>query len=176
VNVPWLVQTFPTLVPVKLGKLNGLKCSLCFHDITEAQKAARNGTAPIVDGFRCDETKAIEHVIDHMKGEVHPSAERAQIAKDTWTAQSDSHPWVKVMKTHQNDVVQLLIRLAVDVHNDSVVKTLSGWTWPSRYLAQRHADNQISQYVDHGLDANFVPYTPQSTRVGLALHKPRCIR
>jgi len=36
VNVPWLVQTFPTLVPVKLGKRNGLKCSLCFHNITEA--------------------------------------------------------------------------------------------------------------------------------------------
>jgi len=166
VNVPWLVQTFPTLVPVKLGKRNRLKCSLCFHNITEAQKAARNGTVPIADGVRCDKTKAIERVIDHMKGKVHSAAERAQISKDAWTAQSDSHPWVKVMKTHQNDVVQLLIRLAVDVHNDSVVKTLSGWSWPSRYLAQRHADNQISQYVDHGLDANFVPYTPHES----ALH------
>jgi len=105
VNVPWLVQTFPTLVLVKLGKRNGLKCSLCFHNITEAQKAARNGTVPISDGVRCDETKAIERVIEHMKGEVHSAAERAQIAKDAWNAQSDSHPWVKIMKAHRNDVV-----------------------------------------------------------------------
>lgn len=162
VDVSWLKQTFPSLTPIKLGKRNGLKCVVCFDNIVEAQKAARNGTVPIADGIRCDERKAIQRVIDHMKSEVHAAAERAQTMKIAWDSQNDSHPWVRILKSHKLEVVQVLIRLAVDVHNDSQVKTLSAWSWPSRYLAQRHAENQISQYVDHGQESEFVPFKPKA--------------
>lgn len=69
---------------------------VCFDNIVEAQKAARNGTVPIADGIRCDERKAIQTVIDHMKSEVHTAAERAQTMKVAWNAQKDSHPWIKI--------------------------------------------------------------------------------
>ncbi|ESN94265.1 hypothetical protein HELRODRAFT_164072 [Helobdella robusta] len=54
----------------------------------------------------------------------------------------------------------------VAVHNDSVTKTLSAWSWPSRSLAQMHAENQVKQYIDHGLDCNFVAFNPPQS----ALH------
>lgn len=57
-----------------------------------------------------------------------------------------------------------MIRLAVDVHNDS--QTLSAWSWPSRYLAQRHSENQISQFEDHSLESEFLPFTTKTS----ALH------
>lgn len=162
VDVSWLKQTFPSLTSIKLGKRNGLKCVVCFDNMVEAQKAARNGTVPIADGIRCDERKAIQRVIDHVKSEVHAAAERAQAMKAAWDSQSDSHPWVRILKSHKLEVVQILIRLAVDVHNDSQIKTLSAWSWPSRYLAQRHSENQISQYVDHGLESEFLPFKPKA--------------
>ena len=54
--------------------------------------------------------------------------------------------------------IQTLIRLAVDIHNDSVTKTLSTCSWHTRYLAQKHSDNQVAQCIDHGLRVNFAPF------------------
>lgn len=95
-NVVWLKSTYPCLVPVKLGKKNALKCTLCHDNIVEAKQAARNGQVPMADGVRCDEAKAIDRIIDHLSSEVHAAAERADKAKKLWERQSDEHPWVKV--------------------------------------------------------------------------------
>ena len=80
--------------------------------------------------------------------------------KKRWVSQSDTHPWVKVLKEHNFQVVNTLIRMAVDVRNDSMTKTLSAWSWPSTSLAQMHAENQIASYADSGLSADFVPFNP----------------
>ena len=64
------------------------------------------------------------------------------------------------MRNHDTHFVNNLIRMAVDVYNDSIVKTLSAWSWPSRSLAQQHAENQVKQYADHGLDCSFEPFAP----------------
>lgn len=165
-DAAWLEKHYPELEAVKLGKRKGLKCKICYDNIAEAKKYARNGTVPVADGVRCDGTKELQRIIDHVKGNVHAGAQQADTARKQWTAQSDKHPWVKILKEHNVQLVSTLIRLAVDVHNDSVTKTLSAWSWPSRSLAQMHAENQVMQYADHGLDADFMPFNPPQS----ALH------
>lgn len=170
-SVAWLVNNFSDhLKAVKIGKRNGIQCIACHDNITEAKAASRNGTVPIADGVRCDEKKALERIVDHLQGDVHEIAVRAGKAKKLWAEQSDKHPWVKIMKQHDINIVKTLIRLAIDVHNDSTVKTLSAYSWPSRSLSRMHAENQILQYSEHGLDCSFVPYSPPSS--SLRYHSP----
>lgn len=159
---------------MKLGRRNGIQCVQCFNNIIEAKRLARNGQVPMADGVRCDGKKELERIIDHLKGDVHDGTKKADDARRLWEAQSDRHPWVKVMKQHKAEVVKFLIQLAVDVHNDSMVKTLSAWSWPSRSLAQIHAQNIISQTSEHGLDAEFVPFS--STGVNLFYRNPNVYR
>lgn len=159
-DAAWLQKHYLELQTIKLHKRKGLKCKTCYDNIAEAKKFACNGTIPLADGVRCDGTLQLQRIIDHLKGGVHAAAQRADTAQKLWIAQSDRHPWVKILKQHNVQLVSTLIRLAVDVHNDSVTKTLSAWSWPSRSLAQMHADNQIMQYTDHGLECDFVPFNP----------------
>jgi hypothetical protein len=42
-DVTWLLQTFSMLKKIKLGKRSGLKCMVCFEQISEAIKFSRNG-------------------------------------------------------------------------------------------------------------------------------------
>ena len=162
VDLTWLQSSFPCIVSLRIEKRKGVKCTLCSDNILEAKKVSRKGVVPLADGARCDSKQGIERLIDHLKSEVHAAAERAQHDKDAWKVQSDSHPWVKVLKTHERNTIQTLIRLAVDIHNDSMTKTLSAWSWSTRYLAQKHADNQVAQYIDHGLGVNFAPFSTTS--------------
>ncbi|ESN94266.1 hypothetical protein HELRODRAFT_164073 [Helobdella robusta] len=120
-DAAWLQKHHSELKAIKLGSRKCLKCKLCYDNISEAKKYARNGTVPIADGVRCDGMQQLQRIIDHLK---------------------------------------------VAVHNDSVTKTLSAWSWPSRSLAQMHAENQVKQYIDHGLDCNFVAFNPPQS----ALH------
>ncbi|ESN94349.1 hypothetical protein HELRODRAFT_164179 [Helobdella robusta] len=120
-DAAWLQKHHSELKAIKLGSRKSLKCKLCYDNISEAKKYARNGTVPIADGVRCDGMQQLQKTIDYLK---------------------------------------------VDVHNDSVTKTLSAWSWPSRSLAQMHAENQVKQYIDHGLDCDFVAFNPPQS----ALH------
>ncbi|ESN91332.1 hypothetical protein HELRODRAFT_165352 [Helobdella robusta] len=165
-DAAWLQRHHSELKAIKLGSRKGLKCKLCYDNISEAKKYARNGTVPIADGVRCDGMQQLQRIIDHLKGGAHSAAQRADLARKQWTAQSDKHPWVKILKQHNIELISTLIRLTVDVHNDSVTKTLSAWSWPSRSLAQMHAKNQVKQYIDHGLDCDFVAFNPPQS----ALH------
>jgi hypothetical protein len=129
-------------------------------------KYSRNGQVPMADGVRCDGTQNLKRIVDHLLSDPHGAAVRADEAQELWSLQSDKHPWIKVLKSHQAQVVSQLIELAVSVHNDSKQMTLSARSWPSRSLAQMHAANQISSYCEHGLDSSFVAFHPPAA----ALH------
>lgn len=75
-------------------------------------------------------------------------------------AQSDNHPWVKTLKSHNAEKIKLLIEMAVDVYNDSRHLTLSVNSWPSRSLSKIHTDIQIALYKDKGLDIPFTEMSP----------------
>jgi hypothetical protein len=102
-DVDWLLQHFVQLQPVKLGRRQGVKCLSREDNISQAKKVARNGTVPIADGVRADETRELPRIVDHLQGDVHAAALRAEKAKKEWEAQSEKHPCVKSMKKHNAD-------------------------------------------------------------------------
>lgn len=165
-DADWLIQTFEFLKKVKLGKRSGIQCILCFNHISQAKKLSRNGQVPIADGVRCDGKKELMRIIDHLNSDAHNAACCAEKTQLLWMSQSDKHPWVKVLKSHESEVVTNLIELAIDVHNDSRIMTLSANSWPSRSLSKIHSDAQISTYREHGLDSDFVSFNPS----GAVLH------
>lgn len=76
-DVTWLLQTFSMLKKIKLDKRSGLKCMLCFEQISEALKFSRNRQVPIADGIRCDGKRELMRVVDHLHSDAHDAAHKA---------------------------------------------------------------------------------------------------
>jgi hypothetical protein len=161
-NISWLLQTYFCFQKVKMGKRFGIKCTTCFKHIQEAQKFSKNGRVPIADGVRYDGQKELERIIDHLKTEAHKAADNLDKMQQKWMAQSDQHPWIRTLKSHNTEKVKLLIELAIDVYNDSRQLTLSAHSWPSRSLSKIHADTQVASFKDEGLDSQFSQLNPSS--------------
>ncbi|KAE9527914.1 hypothetical protein AGLY_012738 [Aphis glycines] len=161
-DVQWLLKMFSILRKIKLGKRSGLKCMICFDQITEAKQFSRNGQVPMADGIRCDGKRELMRVIDHLHSDSHGAACKADEIQRLWLTQSYKHPWIKVLKNHESEIVKNLIEIAIDVHNDSKVLTLSANSWPSRSLSKMHADAQIASYGEYGLDSTFVSFKPST--------------
>lgn len=163
-DVPWLLSSYPNVLEkTRLGRRQGLKCAVCYRHIAEAKKYSRNGQVPMADGVRSDGKKELKRIIDHLKSDGHNAAVCAEESQKLWLSQSDKHPWVNILKSHEAETVSQLIELAVDVHNDSKQMTLSANSWPSRSLAKMHSNKQISVYREHGLDASFCEFNPPAS-------------
>ena len=67
---------------------------------------------------------------------------------------------VESFKKENQATVENLIRLAIDVYNDSKLLTPSAWSWPSRSLASLCAEKQIKTFNDNGSDTSFSEYQP----------------
>jgi hypothetical protein len=147
-DISWILQTYSFFQKIKLGKRYGIKCKTCFTHIHEAKKFSKNGTIPIADGVRCDSQNKLERIIDHLTTEAHNAATNLDQMQMKWMEQSDEHPWIKTLKSHE---AEKLIELAIDVYNDSRQLTLSAHSWPSRSLSKMHADSQIASYKEEGL-------------------------
>ena len=65
-------------------------------------------------------------------------------------------------------MVRTLVDLAVSVHNDNKLLTAAAWSWPSRSLANLHAERQYKVYKQH--DAEFSDFCP--SRVQLHYRDP----
>lgn len=97
------------------------------------------------DGVRCNSSVALERIIDHLNTAAHNAADNISKMQQKRMTQSDQHPWVKSLKSHNAEKIKLLIELAIDVYNVSWQLTLSAHSWPSRSLSKIHADTQILQ-------------------------------
>lgn len=156
----WILNTYPCLEKVKLGKRSGMKCTTCFKQIQEAKKFSKNGSVPIADRVRMDVHRELERIVDHLHSESHIAAEQLEQMQQRWMLQSEKHLWVKSLKSQNAEKIKILIEMAVNVYNDSRQLTLSANSWPSRSLAKMHTDIQIASYKDNGLDAQFVKLNP----------------
>lgn len=111
----------------------------------------------MADGIRCDGKRELMRVVDHLHSDSHGAACKTDGIQRLWLTQSDKHPWIEVLKNHESEIV---IEIAIDVHNDSKILTLSANLWPSRSLSKMHADAQIASYGEYGLDSTFVSFMP----------------
>jgi hypothetical protein len=87
-----------------------------------------------------------------------------------WSNNSVNHPWLRTLKSNDPNVIQTLIHMAVDVYNDSKLLTPAASSWPSRSLAQLHADTQFKIYGNTDGDAAFSQFQP--TAVDLHYRDP----
>ena len=83
----WLKDHYPTLESVSLvGNKKGLRCNICYNNLSEARRASRNGHVPIAQGMRCDEAKAVKSIIDHLIGVVVSAPVAPDNAEKHWNS------------------------------------------------------------------------------------------
>ena len=58
--------------------------------------------------------------------------------------------------------LKTLTETAIEVHNDSKSLTLSAWSWPSRSLANLHAQQQFKSLVDSDNMQSFTSFKPSA--------------
>ena len=148
----------------KIGSRKRLlaKCLICNEFEEDAKKCSSNGTVYIAHGVRCDSEEKLTRIVDHFRSREHAAAVDAKKFKELWENQTLSHPWLRILQKQGQFTVQNLIKLAMDVYNDSKQLTLSAWSWPSRSLAAAHAEQQILSLKENGIDAPFLPFEPKS--------------
>ena len=105
----------------------------------------------------------LKNIINHLHSEIHQAALDAKKYKELWDRQDQNHPLVRVLKKQEQTTVENLMKLAIDVYNDSKLLTPSAWSWPARALATAHADQLISSMNENGLQGPFIPFEPSST-------------
>ena len=132
-----------------------MRCNLCSEFESEASKFSLNRSVPMARGIPVHNSRQLQRVVDHLLSEPHKAAKSIQQKTKLWEMQSTKHPWVRVLKQHTAEVIDALIKLAIDCYNDSLIETLSARSWPARSLAQAHSDRQIKIYADQGWDAPF---------------------
>jgi hypothetical protein len=136
-----------------------VQCKLCHEHEESVLKYSANGTLPFAHGCRVDGQMTLKRLIAHLKSKPHEEAERLNNLKKQWEAGSEKHPWMNVLMRHQASVIQSLIHMAVDVYNDTQCETVSARSWPSRSLAQMHADKVVSNCAEGGYDCPFIPFS-----------------
>jgi hypothetical protein len=139
------------------------KCNICSEFKEQARKRSRHGIVYIADGVRCDSEEKLKNIIDYLHSEIHQAALDAKKYKELLDNQDLNHPLVRVLKKPEQTTVENLIKLAIDVYNDSKLLTPSAWSWPARALATAHVDQLISSLNENGLQSPFVPLEPSST-------------
>lgn len=159
VNKNWLVENNPCLqiFVSKVGNRNRpmMKCIMCESHEHEARKYSANGSVPMAIGVAIYNNERLKRVIDHIKSRSHLAAVALHVKEEQWKIQSNKHPWVHCLKKHRADVIDVLIRLAVDVYNDSILETPTARSWPARSLAQMHGNYLCEYFTQYGWEAPF---------------------
>lgn len=110
----------------------------------ESQRNIRSHFLPIADGIRVDDQEKLRIVADHINSECHQQAALAKQKHELWKSRSEEHVWRKYLNSQDDQLIQDLIKLAIDVYNDSLIGTLPAFNWASRSLAHKRADDIIA--------------------------------
>ena len=76
---------------------------------------------------------------------------------------SDSHPWARILNKANTETRIFLVRLAIDVYNDSLVETLSERSWPSRSMSCEYANNVLDEFDKNGWDTADISFNTTSS-------------
>ena len=137
-----------------------VKCLICEEFEFEAKKYSRNGVVPLARGCRADSKKKLMDVVDHLLSQPHKKSSDYKQLNRQWKSQSTSHPWIYYLTKQRVETVEMLIRLSIDVYNDSLLLTPTAFSWPGRSLASLHSDQLISSFRENGFDQQFEEFKP----------------
>ena len=99
-------------------------------------------------------------VVDHLLFESHKKASEFKQLDLPWKSQSSSHPWVHCSTKHKQENVEMFIRMAIDVYNDSLYLTPTAFSWLRRCLASLHSEKLISFFRENGFGQQLQEHTP----------------
>ena len=139
---------------------------ICEEFEFEAKKYSRNGVVPLARGCRADSKKKLMDVVDHLLSQPHKTLSDYKQLNRQWKSQSTSHPWIYYLMKQRVETVEMLIRLSIDVYNDSLLLTPTAFSWPGRSLASLHSDKPISSFRENDFDQQFEEFEP----TGSVLH------
>jgi hypothetical protein len=161
-DAKWIAQnnTCLRLTTAMIGgrKRNVIKCLTCEEFESEAKKFSANGTIPIASGITVHTKERLMRVVNHLSSASHNAAVEISIKSSQWKSQSSKHPWVNCLQRHRAEVIDTLLKMAIDVYNDSLIETPTAHSWPARSLAQDHALQLSKYFVNHGWDAPFISF------------------
>ena len=109
-----------------------VKCLICEEFEFEAKKYSRNGVVPLARGCRADSKKKLMDVVDHLLSQPHKKSSDYKQLNRQWKSQLTSHPWIHYLTKQRVETVKMLIRLSIDVYNDSLLLTPTAFSWPGR--------------------------------------------
>ena len=139
-----------------------VQCVLCHEFNAIAEQNAGKKKVPIAYGIQYDDKTKLQLVVDHLLGPSHEAVLEHKKLLALWNEQDEDHPWIRTLRTNNPQVVRTLVDLAVSVHNDSKLLTAAAWSWPSRSLANLHAERQYKVYEQHDAKfSNFCPFRVQ---------------
>lgn len=149
-----MIANFEFLVLTKKkesGKMRPfIHCEICRDFEAVAKSHAKNGTVAISSGVRVDNQEKLQRVVDHIEGKSHVEAAKAKVQRDLWNLRSESHVWRKFLNDENRELINSLIKLAMDVYNDSLHDTIPAYNWAARSLSQIRGDNIISSIQENG--------------------------
>ena len=137
-----------------------IKCLICEkYDDAARMSSGNKKTVPYANGVRTEGRTGTMRLIDHLLGNPHSAALNAKKLHEQFISQNDKHPWLSILKTHRDEVVQCLIRLAMDVYNNTLCETVSGYSWPSRSLTSDFGNKLVRQFAEEW-DSEFQSFEP----------------
>ena len=142
-----------------------MKCCLCAEFEDEAKRFSANGRVYIAQGVRCDGKKKNSNVINHLLGPSHKAAQEQKKLSKLWNAKDKRHPFINLTTRSSPTVLKTLTEMAIEVYNDSKSLTSawsSAWSWPSRSLANLHAQQQFKSLVDSDSMQSVTPFKPSA--------------
>ena len=125
-------------------------CTICRDFEAVAKAHFKNGIVPMASGIKVDSQEKLQRVVTHIEAKGHEAAANAKIQHDLWNLRSEGHTWRKFLNNENKELINVLIKLAVDVYNDSLHDTLPAYNWASRSLAQIRAVEIVSAVQSKG--------------------------
>ena len=167
INLNWLLEANKCLSvsKYKFGDRTrpSVTCLVCASHEEHIRGFSSNGQVPLARGIRADGKDRLIIIIDHLESAMHQEAERLEEHAKTWAQMSDSHPWARILNKANTETRIFLVRLAIDVYNDSLVETLSARSWPSRSMSCEYANNVLDKFDKNGWDTADISFNTTSS-------------
>lgn len=153
-SIEWFLKNYDCLRLTK-NKIDGktrpfLHCNVCKEFENVAKHNSKNGSVYMANGIRVDSQERMRRVVTHLNGKNHNDALLTKQNHELWINRSEDHVWRKYLSVQHRDLVELLIRMAMDVYNDSLHDTLPAWNWPARSLTQCRSDQFVNAIQNKG--------------------------
>lgn len=159
-SVEWLLRNYDCLRLTKAKKGGKMRpymhCDVCKVYEHVAKFTSKNGLVFMSNGVRVDGQDKLQRVLTHLDSKHHSEAVSAKRNQELWISRSEDHTWRKYLNYQHRELVQLLLRMAMDVYNDSLHDTIPAWNWASRSLTQCRSDQFVDSINDGGKKFNFI--------------------